>query len=145
MTDLHALVYVSTATHLLAMSEIESLLERAQLHNLEEDITGVLLYDAGNFMQYLEGPSEGLSRVYGNIKKSNLHHGIVELLRWPLSEREFPNWSMGFRSVHALGMSLPKAHGELLVQWLASPPNPASAASVLLSNFWNRSNAPHGF
>jgi hypothetical protein len=145
MPELHALVYVSTATTMLSLADIEHLLTCAQKHNQEEDITGVLLYDAGNFMQYLEGPLANLMRVYQVIKNSSKHHGIVELLNWKINEREFPDWAMAFRSVNALGMTLPNAHGEPLLEWLAAPLNPVSAAGVLLTNFWNRSRMPHGF
>jgi hypothetical protein len=145
MTELHALVYVSTATTMLSLADIDHLLICAQKHNQEENITGVLLYDAGNFMQYIEGPLPNLTRVYQIIKNSAQHHGIVELLKWKIDAREFPDWSMAFRSVNAVGMTLPNAHGELLLEWLTAPLNPASAAGVLLTNFWNRSRTPHGF
>ncbi len=145
MSELHALVYVSTATRMLMLADIDQILVEAQANNRKEEITGVLLYDAGNFMQYLEGPLENLVRVYQRIKNSSKHHGIVELLKWPIEVREFPEWSMAFRSVNAVGMSLPNVHGELLLDWLAASGNSASAASVLLTNFWSRSGIPNGF
>jgi hypothetical protein len=145
MAGLHALVYVSTATNLLTLEQIEQLLQRAKVRNLELGITGVLLYDSGNFMQYLEGPLDGLIPVYQRIQHCSLHYGLVELLRWEIAQREFPQWSMGFRSVTAIGMTLPTDDSELLLKWLCMPPKPNSAASVLLTNFWNRNSGPHSF
>jgi Sensors of blue-light using FAD len=145
MAELHALVYVSTATNLLSLEQVEHLLQRAKTRNLELGITGVLLYDTGNFMQYIEGALDGLIAVYQRIQHCNLHYGLVELLRWQIAQREFPQWSMGFRSVTAVGMTVPTDDSELLLNWLTKPPDPGSAASVLLSNFWNRNRGPQSF
>ena len=48
MADLYSLVYVSTATRLLAMDDIDRLLEKARQRNLDQDVTGVLLYSDVN-------------------------------------------------------------------------------------------------
>ena len=63
MADLYSLVYVSTATRLLAMEDIGRLLEKARQRNLDQDVTGVLLYSDGNFMSALKAPPQG-SRVF---------------------------------------------------------------------------------
>jgi len=73
MADLYSLVYVSTATRLLAMDDIGRLLEKARQRNLDQDVTGVLLYSDGNFMQCLEGPAARLAGVYETIKSDSLH------------------------------------------------------------------------
>jgi Sensors of blue-light using FAD len=51
-----AIVYVSMAAHQLSLHELKHLQERAQQRNVQQDVTGVLLYSEGAFMQYLEGP-----------------------------------------------------------------------------------------
>jgi Sensors of blue-light using FAD len=145
MTELHALVYVSTANHMLSLAEIEHILQGAHARNPSEQVTGMLLYDSGNFMQYLEGPVLGLSKIYDIIKNASLHHGLVELLRWPISKREFPHWSMAFRSTHAMGSTLPKKmDSPSILDWLKKPTDPESVAGVLLTHFWWRSQMPHG-
>ena len=78
MAQLHALVYVSTARHRLSLDEIDHLLERARVRNEREGVTGVLLYNDGNFMQYLEGPAAGMSVVYAAIQRDALHAGLIE-------------------------------------------------------------------
>ena len=145
MRTLHALVYVSTAVRPMALPDIERLLDVARARNAKLSVTGVLLYDAGHFMQYLEGPALSMKRVYEVIKASPLHQGIIELLRERIETSEFPEWSMAFRSPNAFGMSNPTQQGDLLSQRLAPSALPASAARLFLAKFWARSRAPSAF
>jgi len=135
---LYAIVYISTAARLLSMDELEHLCSRAQARNLQEDVTGVLLYSDGAFMQYLEGPAAGLSRVYGFIKADPLHYGVIDLLREPITEREFASWSMELRAIGAHGHSDVSQQDALLTARPASLALPRSKARELLLNFWSR-------
>ncbi len=54
MTQLYNLVYVSSAVRPPTEAELRHLLQRAQERNRTQGVTGVLLFDAGNFMQYIE-------------------------------------------------------------------------------------------
>ena len=96
MSDLRAIVYVSTATHLMTVPQLESLLVGARDLNLESSVTGVLLYSDGNFMQYFEGSEEAGRITYERIRSSRRHKGIIELLNERISQRSFPDWQMGF-------------------------------------------------
>ena len=136
--ELYAIVYVSTAARPLALAVLRHIQERAQARNLNENVTGVLLYSDGAFMQYLEGPAQGLYRVYAVIKADPQHYGIVDLVREPIAEREFSGWSMAFRVVDAFGQSSEAEQDARLVQRLAAPVNQYSAARELLAKFWSR-------
>lgn len=145
MTDLFALLYVSTATPLVDVAKIDGLLERAQISNSRAGLTGVLLFDGGCFMQYVEGPAKAIGQLYPRICRSTLHGGIVELLREPIVRREFPEWSMAFRSVNAFGMSHPAPLSEMLDPFHGAGVEPGSAARTILGKFWNRGRASHAF
>jgi hypothetical protein len=145
MHGLHALVYVSTAVRPMTLPDIDRLLDVARARNAKLRVTGVLLYDAGHFMQYLEGPASSMTRVYESIKASTLHRDIIELLRERIEKSEFPEWSMAFRSPNAFGMSNPTQQGDLLSQRLAPSSRPVSAARLFLSKFWARGRAPSAF
>ncbi len=145
MRGLHALVYVSTAVRPMTLPDIDRLLEVARARNAKLHVTGVLLYDAGHFMQYLEGPAVSMTRVYESIKGSSLHRDIIELLRERINTSEFPEWSMAFRSANAFGMSHPAQQGDLLSQRLAPSREPVSAARLFLAKFWARGRAPSAF
>jgi hypothetical protein len=95
MHSLRVIVYVSTATHLFSETELEALLRDARQRNRDAGVTGVLLYNDGNFMQYFEGPELAVDATFARIKASSRHKNIIELMREPIAERLFPSWHMG--------------------------------------------------
>lgn len=90
------MIYVSSATHLFSKSELITLLAKSRENNMKLNITGMLLYKDGNFMQVLEGKEETVRSLYIKIASDPRHQGIITLLEGPLEERQFPDWSMGF-------------------------------------------------
>jgi hypothetical protein len=142
MNDLQALVYVSTAAHHLSEAEIGHLLDRARERNAKEQVTGVLLYSHGNFMQYLEGPRAGVARVYEHIVADRLHHGIIELVREPIAAREFADWTMAFRSISAFGLSSPDKFDDLFIAKIDPAAAAPSVTHSLLLKFWNKGAIP---
>lgn len=96
------LVYASTATELLPGLGLLELLRQARDHNAGVGITGLLLYKKGIFMQALEGEEAAVRTLYAAICKDPRHHHVSTLLAIPTTERQFPQWSMGFKSVGEL-------------------------------------------
>jgi hypothetical protein len=94
--SLFAIAYVSSATQEMSASDLERLLQTAREHNLQENVTGVLLYADGNYAQYIEGPQPALDDVYELILSSKLHRDISTLTRGPIGAREFPGWAMAY-------------------------------------------------
>jgi len=137
-TTLFAIVYVSMAARQLSLHELKHLQHRAQQRNVQHDVTGVLLYSEGAFMQYLEGPGPGLMSVYDVIKADPQHFGIIDLVREPISQREFSGWSMAFRVVGAAGQSAEAEQDASLTARLSMPEHPHSIARALLLKFWER-------
>ncbi|SEO04592.1 Sensors of blue-light using FAD [Mucilaginibacter gossypiicola] len=95
------LVFISTAKKLMSDDELLDLLQSARLKNTENNITGMLLYGEGTFMQVLEGEKEDLQRVYNYIQADKRHRNIIVMLTGMLNERIFSKWSMSFASVNA--------------------------------------------
>ena len=98
---LRAIAYVSTAARLLGQADLDALLLDAREFNIKTLVTGALLYDAGVFFQYFEGPEAGMVEVYDRIKNAKTHHGLIELLNRTIDQRLFAEWHMGFS--HASG------------------------------------------
>jgi hypothetical protein len=136
--DLSALVYVSKASRPLTEVDLSHLLDRARTRNAQEEVTGVLLYSHGNFIQYLEGSHSAIERVYTVIKADPQHHGIIELMREPIQSREFSHWSMAFRNIRAFGLASPPEIDEIFEAAGSAGIRPASVAQVFLSKFWNK-------
>jgi hypothetical protein len=91
-----SLIYVSTATHLLSKEELLDILRVSLRNNEIGPVTGLLLYQGGNFMQVLEGPEEAVMDIFGKIQKDTRHTDIIVLNNEPLEERAFSDWRMAF-------------------------------------------------
>lgn len=132
---LESISYTSAAVRPVSPQEIQHLLARARARNAQESVTGVLLYCDGSFHQYLEGPPDGLARVYGAISRDPLHHHIFEMLREPIDQREFESWDMGYRGTDAIeGM----ADAVALDALLADESMKLSGGRLLLNAFWSK-------
>lgn len=79
MVPLSSLLYESRSTATLTEHEVQQLVASAEARNLKEGVTGLLLYDEGRFFQWLEGPTEGLGRVWHSIRNDRRHTAITVL------------------------------------------------------------------
>jgi hypothetical protein len=93
------LVYASSATKSFTKPELQELLQKARRKNGELGLTGMLLYKDGNFMQVLEGQKDVVEKLAKTIEADDRHTGILVLLRRETKERNFADWSMGFRDL----------------------------------------------
>jgi hypothetical protein len=92
---LYHILYISQAIRLITIEQLKSILVVSRKRNAAKDITGVLLYKEGKFMQILEGNRSDLNDIYSSILKDNRHKCIQLLSHGPIDQRNFPNWSMG--------------------------------------------------
>jgi hypothetical protein len=95
------LVYVSSATRELNEVALRQLHETSQRHNVVQEITGMLLYSQGSFMQVLEGQASAVAETMTRIAADSRHHGITTISEQSKKAREFGSWAMGFRSLNA--------------------------------------------
>ncbi len=98
---LRAIAYVSKVLPDLSAERLHVLVEDAARFNKLAGVTGVLLHDGDRFLQYIEGPPDGIDSVYGRILQAGSHIDIVELARGRLGQRQFPYWSMRALPVEA--------------------------------------------
>jgi hypothetical protein len=93
------LIYVSSAVSPFTDEELKQLLDVSRRNNTNAGITGMLLYLEGNFIQVLEGEEAAVRETHGRIARDLRHTGLITLLQDKISDREFPDWSMGFKKV----------------------------------------------
>lgn len=99
MSDLIRIIYVSCAREEFGDEELDRILQVSVKNNAAADITGMLLYARGSFMQVLEGPAEHVGRIFGEILKDERHHDIDTIVNEPLVAREFAGWAMAFHRI----------------------------------------------
>lgn len=91
---IRAIAYASEAVSDLPEDRLVALVEDAARFNRDAGLTGILLFDGGRFLQYVEGPEDALNIAYGRILAASSHREIVELARGRVGRRMFPYWSM---------------------------------------------------
>lgn len=94
--SIEQLLYISTVSPNEAV-DLATILAIARRNNRASGVTGLLLFNGKRFLQVLEGPPEAISATYDRISRDARHRAPVILARKAISEREFGDWSMGFR------------------------------------------------
>lgn len=94
--DLIQCIYMSAAVRFLDPDALKTLLASARRNNERAGLSGMLLYVGGSFFQVLEGPAQAVDSAYRRIQEDPRHDGMVMLVREPIKERSFADWTMGF-------------------------------------------------
>lgn len=89
------LIYASSAVKRMRQEELIAILEKSRVNNEKRNITGMLLYKDGNFMQVLEGEDAAVTELYSIIAKDPRHTPQL-ILKREVSKRTFSEWEMGF-------------------------------------------------
>lgn len=97
--SLYSLVYVSYATHPMTDDELRDLLDVSRRNNARLNITGMLLYRDGFFIQALEGERQAVEDLYERIKQDERHNNVLRVYAHEVTARSFGAWSMGFNRV----------------------------------------------
>lgn len=96
--DLVSLLYVSTSMipPSQAEAEVADIVEKAQQSNMNQHITGALIFTETRFAQIVEGPSAAIDRLLARLRSDNRHSDIHVLLREQIQRRQFTDWSMAY-------------------------------------------------
>ena len=93
---IYQLVYVSKARVALDTEALDEILSSARENNGKNDITGMLLFHEGSFIQVLEGEKDKVLALYEKISADPRHENTNVVLRTEVEERAFSQWSMGY-------------------------------------------------
>jgi hypothetical protein len=96
---LHYLLYVSYAKKSFSEEELKQLLTTSVGNNKKLNITGMLLYVEGKFIQLLEGPEDNVRELYATIVDDDRHTKVSTIMEGPSSERIFPDWQMALKVI----------------------------------------------
>lgn len=97
---MYYLIYVSYAVEHFTQDRLKELLRRCVEKNESQGVTGMLLYIEGKFIQVLEGEKEVILRIYDKILNDERHRKVKVIIEGVIAKRNFPNWSMGFKSMN---------------------------------------------
>ncbi|MDE0545368.1 BLUF domain-containing protein [Microbacterium sp. C7(2022)] len=104
-----SLVYISTATEgRMSDAALRGILITSRENNSRDDITGMLLYRGGQFVQILEGRADRVHALLEKIRADARHTDLTVLLDEPIDERQFAEWSMGYQPIFTPREELPE-------------------------------------
>lgn len=137
--ELITLVYVSSAVRSFKDSDLVDILRFSRESNAKKGITGLLLFNDGNFMQILEGDAQVVDDLHLKITNDHRHTGIVTLLRRPIQNRNFSEWKMGFKDIGTLNEEEKLGLSDYLDRPLNDPKyvSDSNLAYILLETFKN--------
>ena len=95
------IVYVSSASRLLGEDQLMDILTSARKNNAERNISGILFYAEGTFMQVLEGEDADVDYIMGKISLDPRHKNLITLVDEPIRQKTFTDWTMGFTTPNA--------------------------------------------
>lgn len=94
---LYSVVYSSMATEPFDDAQLEALLAHSRAANGRDEITGMLLYNKGRFIQFLEGPEDRVRALVDRITADPRHANVRVMLDSNPEERQFAEWTMGYQ------------------------------------------------
>ena len=97
--DLRGVAYSSVATEPFDDEKLRELLAVCRAWNGSVGITGLLLHRRDRFIQFLEGPEPAVRDLVAKISRDPRHTRVRVLLDDPVAERQFSEWTMGYRTV----------------------------------------------
>jgi hypothetical protein len=98
---MYHLVYIGQARENMTLTTLVVLLMQARALNDRHQVTGALVYGAGQFMQVMEGEEAVIKDLYTRVAKDARHYDVHTLAEGPIATRSFAQWSMAFGEVAA--------------------------------------------
>lgn len=89
-----SVTYRSRAVAPMSELDLHRLARAAQLRNGAEGVTGLMVYDRGWIFQQLEGPTDGVARIWASIRRDPRHAAIEVLSDGPADKRQFEDWDL---------------------------------------------------
>ncbi len=94
------IVYASSVTNTFDPErDLEDILAKSRGNNAVIDVTGILLFHEGKFIQVLEGEAQAVDDKYAAITTDPRHTDVLKYVRQEIEERSFSAWSMGFSNL----------------------------------------------
>ena len=93
-------LYCSQATRPFGEYELIALLEQARAYNLVHQLTGLLCYEAGHFVQVIEGAPAAVTQLFARIERDPRHRHVRVLSTGHGPLRQFADWRLARAGTH---------------------------------------------
>lgn len=88
------ITYTSEAASSMAPDDIFNIIETSARNNLQDDLTGFLIFSKGRFFQLIEGPESSIDALFARLSNDPRHENVFILTRKEIKQRSFPKWQM---------------------------------------------------
>jgi len=92
----YKIIYVSKATKMFDMKNLNKIVEKSKYKNAQNGITGFLISSNNEFAQYLEGEEKEVKRLLKIVKNNRLHEQLTIVAEYNEKSRVFNEFSLGF-------------------------------------------------
>lgn len=92
----HSICYISKEVPTKDDPNFADLFDFVIKFNKDHNITGVLLYEDGFFLQVLEGETQLIKDLFQRIKRDQRHKDVLNILDRPIEKPIFKSYSTGF-------------------------------------------------
>ncbi len=90
------LSYKSKASNVMSISDLENIVAEAVVNNLNNSITGALVYYSNMFFQIIEGSKSHILGLYEKLLADKRHYDVELIWQGIKPSRTFGDWSMAF-------------------------------------------------
>lgn len=127
--EIYRLLYISESRRGLSAADIQRIADQAKASNKKNDVTGILLFHNGYFVQFLEGEKFNVSYTYKKIRQDERHTGVKIILEGTTDQRLFGNWSMKYNDLS--NVKDPDVQSKILELTQGQPDNPLQILTFL--------------
>ena len=92
-------IYSSVVSNTFREEELPGLLAAARTANAKRNVTGMLAYINGNFLQVIEGEEGVVDSLFKKLEVDPRHKRVLLLARERIAVRSFSDWSMAFEAL----------------------------------------------
>ena len=90
------LIYSSAATERMPKSKLYKILLSSRSRNVSRDVTGLLVFVNGVFLQILEGERDVVSALMQTISSDPRHSNVKVFREKEVEQRTFASWRMAY-------------------------------------------------
>jgi hypothetical protein len=119
---------------LIDENQLNELFYQSILNNTSQNITGILLYKEGTFIQILEGKDRAINNLFKTIHDDKDHNNITKIIDRRIEKRLFENFRAGYITLNNYKKM------DILETFLRNRNNPPHSNVILavLSPFLNK-------
>ena len=91
---MYELFITTVASRQFSSSDIKEIVKQLSVRNSQYGLTGILIYNNGEFYQILEGEEETIQKMRDEIIHDSLHGSVHVIWEGQIQDRGYTNWGL---------------------------------------------------